>query len=116
MIRKHIGYRHTALVHAEAFDQFYRQPFNPQLDFRRPCEVPELVVDARENAKRRYRWYAATKLYDRSGVRAGAVVVAAPPVIRELTHITDVIAIVITCRNSKFANLATLWGWCCLKK
>jgi len=58
VIRKHIGYGHIASVHAEAFDQFYRQHFNPYLNFHRPCGVPELVVDAKGKAKRRYRWYA----------------------------------------------------------
>src|SRR5712691_6338643 len=41
VIRKHIGYGHIASAHAEAFDQFYRQHFNPYLNFHRPCGVPE---------------------------------------------------------------------------
>ena len=36
VIRKHIGYGHIASAHAEAFDRFYRQHFNPYLNFHRP--------------------------------------------------------------------------------
>src|SRR5437016_3725713 len=58
VIRKHMGYGHIASAHAEVFAQFYRQYFNPYLNFHRPCGVPELVVDPKGKAKRRYRWYA----------------------------------------------------------
>jgi transposase InsO family protein len=58
VIRKHIGYGHIASTQAEAFDQFYRQHFNPYLNFHRPCGVPELTVTAKGKQKRHYRWYA----------------------------------------------------------
>jgi transposase InsO family protein len=58
VIRKHIGYGHIASTHAEAFDEFYRQHFNPYLNFHRPCGVPELAVTAKGKQKRVYRWYA----------------------------------------------------------
>jgi transposase InsO family protein len=58
VIRKHIGYGHIASAHAEAFDQFYRQRFNPYLNFHRPCGVPEVTVTAKGKQKRVYRWYA----------------------------------------------------------
>jgi hypothetical protein len=38
VIRKHIGYGHIGAAHAEAFDQFYREHFNPYLNFHRPWE------------------------------------------------------------------------------
>ena len=53
VIRQHIGYRHIAAEHAEAFAQFYRWHFNPYLNFHRPCGVPELVVDTKGKQKRR---------------------------------------------------------------
>ncbi|MCC7173669.1 MAG: transposase family protein [Bryobacterales bacterium] len=37
VIRKHIGYGHIAAEHAEAFQAFYREHFNPYLNFHRPC-------------------------------------------------------------------------------
>jgi transposase InsO family protein len=58
VIRKHIGYGHIASAHAEAFDEFYRQHFNPYLNFHRPCGVPEVVVTAKGKQKRVYHWYA----------------------------------------------------------
>ena len=58
VIRKHIGYGHIASAHAEAFHQFYRQHFNPYLNFHRPCGVPEVTVTAKGKQKRMYRWYA----------------------------------------------------------
>lgn len=58
VIRKHMGYGHIGSEHAEAFDQFYRQHFNPYLNFHRPCGVPELTVTAQGKQKRHYRWYA----------------------------------------------------------
>jgi len=58
VIRKHIGYGHIASAHAEAFDQFYRQHFNPYLNFHRPCGVPEIRTNANGKQRRVYRWYA----------------------------------------------------------
>ena len=58
VIRKHIGYGHIGSAHAEAFEQFYRQYFNPYLNFHRPCGVPEVRVTPKGKQKRVYRWYA----------------------------------------------------------
>ena len=58
VIRKHIGYGHIASAHAEAFDEFYRESFNPYLNFHRPCGVPEVIVTDKGKQKRVYRWYA----------------------------------------------------------
>jgi hypothetical protein len=58
VIRKHIGYGHIACEHAEAFDQFYRQHFNPYLNFHRTCGVPEIITDCKGKQKRIYPWYA----------------------------------------------------------
>jgi transposase InsO family protein len=58
VIRKHIGYGHIASAHAEAFDEFYREHFNPYLNFHRPCAVPETTVNSKGKQKRVYRWYA----------------------------------------------------------
>ena len=58
VIRKHIGFGHISSVHAEAFDRFYREHFNPYLNFHRPCGVPESRTAANGKTKRVYRWYA----------------------------------------------------------
>jgi transposase InsO family protein len=58
VIRKHMGYWHIAAAHAEAIMEFYRESFNPYLNFHRPCGVPEIVVGPKGKQKRMYRWYA----------------------------------------------------------
>ena len=58
VIRKHIGFGHISSVHAEDFDRFYRQHFNPYLNFHRPCGVPETRTADNGKTKRVYRWYA----------------------------------------------------------
>jgi len=60
VVRKHMGYGHIAAAHAAAVQAFYREHFNPYLNFHRPCGVPELkVVNAKTGKTRRvYRWYA----------------------------------------------------------
>jgi transposase InsO family protein len=58
VIRKHIGYGHIASVHAEAFQRFYQEHFNPYLNFHRPCGHAEIVESAKGKRKRVYPWYA----------------------------------------------------------
>jgi transposase InsO family protein len=58
VIRKHIGFGHINSIHADAFDQFYREHFNPYLNFHRPCGVPESRTAENGKTKRFYRWYA----------------------------------------------------------
>jgi transposase InsO family protein len=58
VIRKHMGYGHIAAEHAEAFQNFYRDHFNPYLNFHRPCGHAEIRVDHKGKQKRVYRWYA----------------------------------------------------------
>jgi len=58
VVRKHMGFDHIASEHAERIDEFYREHFNPYLNFHRPCGVPELERDERGKTRRRYRWYA----------------------------------------------------------
>jgi transposase InsO family protein len=58
VVRKHMGYTHIAMAHAAEIADFYREHFNPYLNFHRPCGVPELIVNAKGKQKRVYRWYA----------------------------------------------------------
>jgi transposase InsO family protein len=58
VVRKHMGYGHIAAEHAEAINEFYREHFNPYLNFHRPCGVPEVVTEAKGKQRRVYRWYA----------------------------------------------------------
>jgi transposase InsO family protein len=58
VVRKHMGYGHIAAAYAEAINEFYREQFNPYLNFHRPCGVPEVVTEAKGKQRRVYRWYA----------------------------------------------------------
>jgi hypothetical protein len=58
VIRKLMGYGHIAAQHAEAIGLFYKEDFNPYLNFHRPCGVPETIVNAKGKQRRIYRWYA----------------------------------------------------------
>jgi hypothetical protein len=58
VVRKHMGHWHIAAGHAEAITEFYREYFNPYLNFHRPCGVPEIVTGPKGKKKRVYRWYA----------------------------------------------------------
>lgn len=58
VVRKHMGHWHIAAQHAEAIGEFYREYFNPYLNFHRPCAVPEMVQGPKGKRQRVYRWYA----------------------------------------------------------
>ena len=58
VIRKHIGYGYIGSANAEAICGFYRDHFNPYLNFHRPCGVPETITDRKGKKRRVYRRYA----------------------------------------------------------
>ena len=58
VVRKHMGYGYIAAEHAAAIHQFYREHFNPYLNFHRPCGVPEAKTNEKGKVRRVYRWYA----------------------------------------------------------
>jgi transposase InsO family protein len=58
VVRKHMGYGYIAAAHAEAINEFYREHFNPYLNFHRPCGVPEVLTEAKGKQRKVYRWYA----------------------------------------------------------
>jgi len=58
VIRKHMGFDHISSEHANRINEFYREHFNPYLNFHRPCGVPELVRNSKGKITRHYGWYA----------------------------------------------------------
>jgi predicted DNA-binding transcriptional regulator AlpA len=58
VVRKHMGFGHIQAGHAEAISEFFREYFNPYLNFHRPCGVPEVVIGEKGKQTRVYRWYA----------------------------------------------------------
>ena len=57
VIRKHIGYGYIDASHADALQSFYREHFNPYLNFHRPCAQPELHMDEKGRRKYSYKIY-----------------------------------------------------------
>lgn len=58
VIRKHIGYGYIDSAQAGALMAFYRDHFNPYLNFHRPCGVPEMITDRKGKQRRVYCRYA----------------------------------------------------------
>ena len=58
VIRKHMGYGHIPPEHAPELTKFYRESFNPYLNFHRPCGIPTIQVADNGKEKRIYREYA----------------------------------------------------------
>ncbi len=58
VVRKHMGYGYIAAEHAARINEFYREQFNPYLNFHRPCGVPEVTRNKKGKERRVYRWYA----------------------------------------------------------
>jgi hypothetical protein len=58
VVRKHMGFDHIHAGHADDINIFYKEYFNPYLNFHRPCGVPELKQDSKGKTRRIYKWYA----------------------------------------------------------
>lgn len=57
VIRKHMGFMHIPKKHATAMNVFYRDYFNPFINFHRFCAFPDDEVDTRGKMVKRYRTY-----------------------------------------------------------
>ena len=57
IIRKHIGFGHIGVEHAETVNTFHSEQLNPYINFHRPCAVPEILTEANGKRRRVYsRW------------------------------------------------------------
>lgn len=54
VVRKHMGYTFIKSVEAGRINTFYRQWFNPYLNYHRPCDFPVEVVDKKGKIKKTY--------------------------------------------------------------
>jgi len=64
VIRKHIGFGHIGVEHAQAVDAFHREHLNPYVNFHRPCAVPVVTVAANGKRRRTYpRWATPFELF-----------------------------------------------------
>lgn len=57
IIRKNIGYRFIAKEYAPAFNDFYKNSFNPYLNFHRPCGYPTTAVNRKGKQTKKYDIY-----------------------------------------------------------
>lgn len=58
IVRKHMGHGYIDAKHAGRINEFYRNHFNPYLNFHRPCGVREIKTDKNGKQKIVYKWYA----------------------------------------------------------
>lgn len=57
VIRKNIGYRFIDKGYAKNFNEFYKNCFNPYLNFHRPCGYATTVIDKKGKEKKIYNIY-----------------------------------------------------------
>jgi hypothetical protein len=57
IFRKHIGYHHIPKKHAKEINVFYKDYFNPFLNFHRHCAYPTEYVDDRGKIRKAYETY-----------------------------------------------------------
>ncbi len=57
VIRKNIGYRFIDKGYAKSFNEFYKNCFNPYLNFHRPCGFATTVIDKKGKEKKIYNVY-----------------------------------------------------------
>lgn len=57
IIRKNIGYRFIDKEYAPAINGFYKEFFNPYLNYHRPCGYATITADAKGKEKKKYDTY-----------------------------------------------------------
>jgi len=57
VIRKHMGYWHIEQRYAPLINRFYREHFNPYLNFHRPCGFATVTVDEKGRRRKKYETY-----------------------------------------------------------
>jgi hypothetical protein len=64
VVRKHLGFGHIGVQHADAVDQFHRQFLNPYINFHRPCAVAQIVEQSNGKRRRTYpRWATPLEIF-----------------------------------------------------
>ena len=53
-----MGHGYVEAKHAGRMNEFYRDHFNPHLNFHRPCGVREIKTEKSGKQKVVYKWYA----------------------------------------------------------
>ena len=65
VVRKHMGYAHIPCVHAPSIHKFYKEIFNPYLNYHRPCFFPETKIDRKGKMKKIYPYHKLMTPYEK---------------------------------------------------
>ncbi len=65
VVRKQMGYNHIPGDWAQAINQFYREYFNPYINFHRPCFFPVSVVDRKGKIRKTYPYEEVKTPYEK---------------------------------------------------
>lgn len=57
VVRKNMGWEHINQGLASRINQYYKDFFNPYLNFHRPCGYPTIIIDEKGRKKRLYKTY-----------------------------------------------------------
>jgi len=65
IVRKHMGYAYIPSRYAPPIDIFYKEIFNPYLNYHRPCFFPETLTDSRGKQKKVYPYHKLMTPYEK---------------------------------------------------
>jgi len=65
IIRKHLGYFHIPQKWAPLINAFYKQYFNPYINYHRPCFFAEIKIDEKGKQKKIYPYRAMMTPYEK---------------------------------------------------
>jgi transposase InsO family protein len=65
IIRKHLGYGYIQQKWAPKINAFYKQYFNPYINYHRPCFFPEIKIDKKGKEKKFYPYSAMMTPYEK---------------------------------------------------
>jgi hypothetical protein len=80
VIRKNLGYIHIPQTYAQQFNDYYREFFNPYINFHRPCFFPVTIINSKGRVKKKYPYEEVMTPYEKLKSLPGAESDLAPGV------------------------------------
>ena len=65
IVRKWLGYIHIPQRFAEQINYFYREHFNPYINYHRPCFFPVIIIDKQGKEKKTYPYSSMMTPYEK---------------------------------------------------
>jgi transposase InsO family protein len=65
IVRKHMGYAYIPSGYAPSLHRFYKEVFNPYLNYHHPCFFPETKTDSRGKQKKVYPYHKIMTPYEK---------------------------------------------------